>query len=365
MKLFKNKAMRAAAVSVGALLLSPLGVQADSIDPASFTANLDVGESVTVRKTVTIDEGVTEGVIDVMFLFDTSGSMGPFISAAQAAASDIIAGLNSFGDLAAGSGYYSDPGANGVFRDLSTDPTQQLQNINDITLGLGGGGGDFPELGFAGTGEAADGASWRPGSNRFVIALGDANFKEGLGYTEASALAAMNDANATFLALDFNAMRSTIGGGIDPTNLAVSTGGEIVDSSTDPGEIVSDIIDLIEGSFADYSTVTVSDLGAGLPEIAVDVACVSADIGACVGADAVGDYDRSVTRTFEFDVTFTREAAGDKSFGTFALVDGGIVATEDDRFPGDGVVPAPGVFALMSLGLALLGFNSSRRRRTA
>jgi hypothetical protein len=104
--------------------------------------------------------------------------------------------------------------------------------------------------------------------------------------------------------------------------------------------------------------VTVDDLGGGLPEIAVSAVCTGADIGACVGSDAVGSYDRSVDRVFTFDYTFTRVAAGDKDFDTFALVDDKIVAREHDSFK----TPEPATLVLMGMGL--LGLGAARRRRS-
>ena len=101
--------------------------------------------------------------------------------------------------------------------------------------------------------------------------------------------------------------------------------------------------------------------------IDVSVVCTGADSGACVGDTAEGDYDRSEERTFTFDVTFTNTglAPGDSTtFDTYALLDGGIVATEVDTFTnvGTSVVPLPASAWFLLAGFGGL-FAAGRRKK--
>jgi MYXO-CTERM domain-containing protein len=301
-----------------------------------------------------------------MFVFDVTGSMGTEIEAAKASADDILSGLDDeLGTLRSGSGWYSDPLFNGVQTDLNGGNTADASGVN---LMLDAGlctvarvdvdcGRDFSEVGYDGIADAARNADWAAGANRFVVAFGDASFKNGVD-NQASTIAALLDNNVTLLGVSYD---STFTNSMTP--MTDATGGEVV-AATAADDLVDIILVLVTGSFAGYSSVTVDDFGAGLPGIGVSVVCTGADIGTCSGDTATGDYDRSVDRTFTFDVTFTALQIGGFTFETHAVVDGGIVAAELDEFEvgeSGGEMPTPGTLALLGLGLA--GIARLRRRR--
>jgi len=348
---------------------------ADSIDPTSYTADLAVGESVTIEKTVVISEGTaTSALIDIHFLMDTSGSMGGEIATAKAAAADLFTALDSRGDVAAGVGVFSEnavlvgetcttfcsptnptgavPGTV-INSALTTDSTVSIDAINDITLSTPDGGGDFPENGYDAIWKSAENLEWRPGSNRFMFIFTDASAKG----DQAAAAAALAADGIDLYTLSYGSL-STI-----TASYGTPFGATVLPSSTTTEELIADILEGIDTSLATYSEVTVGDLGAGLPGIEVSTVCTDAESGVCNGAVAEGDYDRSVERTFTFDVTFTRMAEGDTSFETYALVDGGAVARETDRFPGvGGEIPLPATAWLMLGGFGAIA-GAARRRK--
>lgn len=348
-----------AAVAASALFVS--AANADTISPTSVSDSLAIGESLTVRKTVVVEAaGPTDALVDAFFLIDTSGSMGAEINAAKAATSDIISALDSFGNSTAGVGVFAEaalpgPGDNSSSStsfnlDLTSNNAAITTAVNNVTLGDPDFGGDFPESSNTAIEIAAESASWRPGSNRFIFVLGDASAK---GVPDADVIAALAAENIDLIGINF--------GGTAFANDITDLGGTVFDGSATAASIVAAVTAGITAGFAEYDEVTVDDLGLGLPEIGVSTTCVSADSGACVGADAIGSYDRSVDRTFEFDVTFTRLAAGDKAFETYALVDGGIVAVEKDRFTDSAVVPLPAAGWLLLGGLGVLAGIGRRR----
>ena len=122
----------ARAIAAGALGLAATVANADSISPTSYAADLGVGNSVTVRKTVTVTSAPTTAVVDVVFLFDITGSMGGAIAGAKSSAANILNSLSSLGSVQSSTGWYADPTFDGTKSPMTGTNAVTIAAINSL-----------------------------------------------------------------------------------------------------------------------------------------------------------------------------------------------------------------------------------------
>jgi hypothetical protein len=138
------------------------------------------------------------------------------------------------------------------------------------------------------------------------------------------------------------------------TFITNGTGGQFF-ATASASQIENIVKDAIGTAFNTYSSVCLDSSGAP--------AGVTVSHDACV----TGSFDRSIDRTFTFSTTFAGTAAGVYDFAINATADGGNIASEADHITVSsvGAIPEPSTYAMMGLGLAVVGFLARRRRQDA
>ena len=287
----------------------------------------------------------------MIFLTDSTGSMYGLIDAVKTSAATILSNTSSLGDVAFGVGEYRDIYDVFTYRtntDITKDTVAAQAGINEWAAS---GGGDWEEANLYALNEVATTASWREDSTRILVWFGDApGHDPSVGVSETDAITALNAENITVEALDVSSLDYSG----QATRIAEATGGTYY-ASIDTSSIVDEISDAIYDVFAEYGVVSLG------------LADVPGGVSATVNPGSYsGDYDRSLTRAFDFDVTFTGVTPGTYDFPIYAMVDGGIVATESDSITvvgGPAPVPEPATVLLMGIGLlGLIGFRKKFKK---
>ncbi|MGA1790100.1 MAG: PEP-CTERM sorting domain-containing protein [bacterium] len=248
------------------------------------------------------------------------------------------------GDVAFAVGEYKDFTDSYAYR-LNQDITSsQALAQTGINAWAATGGGDYAEAELFALDQLSNNTSWRAGSTRILVWFGDApGHDPSGGVTEASATAALQSKSIVVEAIDVG----TLDAYGQATRIAAATGGAYY-----PGIDTNSIVDTIQAAITSVFT-TYSTVGLDLSEVPVGVTVTAAP------GSYSGSYDRSVARTFNFNVTFTGDAAGTYDFNLYGTVDGGRVATEADHI--NVGVPEPSMLLLSIAMMGIFGFAIKKR----
>lgn len=242
--IMKTKFSTFAALAVIAGLFSS-SIATAAVTPALVSNTMEINTSMIVDKTV--DTPPIPPKPDVIFLADTTGSMGPAIANVQAGASSIMSSvLAAQPDSQFGAASYKDFNCDAVPYNLEHAITPTTADV-DTAIGTwsASGGCDTPEAQINALFELATNPAvgFRTGSTRIVVWFGDASGHDpSNGHTMAGAIAALTAAGVKVIAVP---VASGFGDGIDATGQATAitsaTSGVLV-ASADPSDVSAAIL---------------------------------------------------------------------------------------------------------------------------
>ncbi|GAA4450398.1 Calx-beta domain-containing protein [Phytohabitans houttuyneae] len=218
--------------------LVPAGAAADpGVEPSNVTLTLGPGGSADVNKVVHTPPVPPKP--DLVFIADTTGSMGGAIANVRTNAADILNEVSTAQPTAqfAVAEYkdFTDSSPFRVNQNLTDDDPSVQAGINQW---VASGGGDFPEANLNALYEVATGAvAFRADSTRIAVIFGDApSHDPSGGHTLADTSAALQAAGIRLVAVDVGALDSEG----QFSNLTAATGGVLLSGVA--GDEVADAI---------------------------------------------------------------------------------------------------------------------------
>ncbi len=327
-----------------------------TVSPPSNVLVLNPGDTFTETVVVTVPANAVSPRVDVYFLADTTGSMGPVLNAVQVGANNILAALNGLGlDFHFGVGHYKDfPGDPAPFHHQLNLTNVAADVTNAINAWAANGGGDQPEAQILALHKLAVPSGglfgWRAGAKRILVWFGDvpghdpicvAISGEPADITEASATARLVaeqiavlaistgnpglDGDPTLGAGDYNFACGAAGGlAGQGTRIATATGGQFT-AVLNPNNIANTIINLVTAAVSGIQNLKLVAAGATAPFV------VSIDPPGGYGP-LPGDRSHTLTFTVKFQGTAPCKDTDQVFEGTLDVVaDGKVVAQKRVR----------------------------------
>jgi HYR domain/von Willebrand factor type A domain len=242
----------ATAAAVALTTAAGSAVAAPGVTPPTYSNALEPGQSVTLTKTV--ETPVIPPNPDIVFLADTTTSMGASIGNVQANAGSIVSQILADQPTAQFAvADYKDTadfsGAHFILRQqLTGDTTAVINGINAWTP-LSGGGSDAAEDWIGALGEIPSDIAFRAGGTPVVVMFGDSTSHDpSAGFTLASATAGLQSAGIRVIAIAVPGADGFLWNGLDSTGQATfvtsNTGGTL--ASANPDEVSDVILDALQ-----------------------------------------------------------------------------------------------------------------------
>lgn len=260
---FLSARWRGFVISVAIVLISTgTAFATPGVTPSSVDVTLAPGASTTIEKSV--ETASVSSSPDILFLADTTGSMGPEIANVQTAIGNIISSIRAVQpDARFGAAQYKD--VDDVFCGTLADPTNCIAgtspgyyldtpitaNDTTVTSAVGTwsatGGGDTPEAQVNALYHLGSDSNvgWRDGSSHIIVQFGDApGHDPSDGHTLNDAISAIGTIDARYLGIDVFALDEVPNESSDVTGqatlLANATGGLVLPGGGDVSAAILD-----------------------------------------------------------------------------------------------------------------------------
>ena len=254
----------AVGAAVLATVASSAALAAPGVTPALYTDALDPGTSVTITKTV--ETPPIPPRPDIVFMADTTGSMGGSIANVRTNANAILGQIQAAQPSARFAvAEYKDEsdGPAAVFRvdQQLTDSTADV--VTGIDAWSASGGGDAPEAWIGALGLIPSSIAFRPDGTRVLVMFGDApSHDPSLGFTLGTATSGLQASGVRVIAIDVPGTA----GGLDALGQAphVTSPAGGAPPPPDPDQVANTILSELQNLPAVVTHDTTCDPGASL-----------------------------------------------------------------------------------------------------